>query len=360
MPEQRNLILAIVLSVTIIIAFQYFYELPRIKEAQRQQAQPTEQMAETAAARRRRPMPQAPAPPGVAGLARGGAHAGARERRAGARSTTARVHGSLALTGGRIDDLVLADYRETTAPDSPERAAAQSAGRARPLLRRVRLGRRRRGHARCPAATPLWQADGERAHAPDEPVTLQLGQRPGPALRAQPSRSTTHYMFTITAAGREHRRRAGHAPPLRPDQPLGHAARRSASTSCTRARSACSAASCEEIDYKRSARGRRRRARRARAAGWASPTSTGWPRWCPTSSDLAQGELPPCLAEGQDRYQADYLRPADDRGARARRVEVTDRLFAGAKEVDAARRLRANATASRCSTARSTSAGSTS
>ena len=38
MPEQRNLILAIVLSVTIIIAFQYFYELPRIKDAQRQQA----------------------------------------------------------------------------------------------------------------------------------------------------------------------------------------------------------------------------------------------------------------------------------------------------------------------------------
>ena len=31
MPDQRNLILAIVLSVTIILAFQYFYELPRIK-----------------------------------------------------------------------------------------------------------------------------------------------------------------------------------------------------------------------------------------------------------------------------------------------------------------------------------------
>ena len=64
MPEQRNLILAIVLSVTIIIAFQYFYELPRLKEGQRQEAQRTEQMAETAPAdeaprpkrsRRRRP-----------------------------------------------------------------------------------------------------------------------------------------------------------------------------------------------------------------------------------------------------------------------------------------------------------------
>ena len=48
MPEQRNLILAIVLSVTIIIAFQYFYELPRIKEAQRQEATRTEQTVEEA------------------------------------------------------------------------------------------------------------------------------------------------------------------------------------------------------------------------------------------------------------------------------------------------------------------------
>ena len=38
MPEQRNLILAIVLSVTIIIGFQYFYEMPRIHEEQRRQA----------------------------------------------------------------------------------------------------------------------------------------------------------------------------------------------------------------------------------------------------------------------------------------------------------------------------------
>ena len=64
MPEQRNLILAIVLSVTIIIAFQYFYELPRMKEAQRQQAQRTEQMAETPQ-QQAAPDAARPAPPGV-------------------------------------------------------------------------------------------------------------------------------------------------------------------------------------------------------------------------------------------------------------------------------------------------------
>ena len=39
MSDQRNLILAIVLSVVIILGFQYCYEGPRIRDAQ-QRAQP--------------------------------------------------------------------------------------------------------------------------------------------------------------------------------------------------------------------------------------------------------------------------------------------------------------------------------
>ena len=65
MPEQRNLILAIVLSVTIIIAFQYFYELPRIKEAQQQQATRTEQAVDESAPPSGDTV--APSPPGTAG-----------------------------------------------------------------------------------------------------------------------------------------------------------------------------------------------------------------------------------------------------------------------------------------------------
>src|SRR5918994_1477653 len=82
MPEQRNLILAIVLSVTIIIAFQYFYELPRIKEAQRQQPQQTEQMTETA--------PQQAAP-GVVPPAPRGVPASPEVARTQALATTGRV-----------------------------------------------------------------------------------------------------------------------------------------------------------------------------------------------------------------------------------------------------------------------------
>ena len=52
MSDQRNLILAIVLSVAVVFGFQFFYEMPRQKEAQqRQAAQQTEQAQQPAGTR---------------------------------------------------------------------------------------------------------------------------------------------------------------------------------------------------------------------------------------------------------------------------------------------------------------------
>ena len=39
MTDQKNLIIAIVLSIGIILAFQFFYELPRVRQAQEVQQQ---------------------------------------------------------------------------------------------------------------------------------------------------------------------------------------------------------------------------------------------------------------------------------------------------------------------------------
>ncbi|MGH6905535.1 MAG: membrane protein insertase YidC, partial [Geminicoccaceae bacterium] len=118
MPEQRNLILAIVLSVTIIIAFQYFYELPRVRDTQRQQAQRTEQTTQPTPAQDAAPgvAPSAPGAVATPEVARSQALAGT-ER---VEIKNARVEGSLALAGGRLDTLTLSTYRETTAPDSPD------------------------------------------------------------------------------------------------------------------------------------------------------------------------------------------------------------------------------------------------
>ena len=124
MMEQRNLIIAIALSIAILLGFQFFFEQPRVQQ-HAEQVPPAQQTT-----------PQGtPAPPGAlsnAPTVPGGPAAPAQttspaESRAAAlaasprvKINTPRLHGSIALTGGRIDDLTLAQYHETVDPKSPE------------------------------------------------------------------------------------------------------------------------------------------------------------------------------------------------------------------------------------------------
>src|SRR5690606_22517018 len=192
MPEQRNLILAIVLSVTIIIAFQYFYELPRIQEAQRQQ-QRTEQVTERAPDQAK-PEALAPAPPGTP--------AAPEAARAEALATTervaienARVEGSLALTGGRIDNLVLLDYRETTAPDSENVRLLNPPGAPDTYFAEFGWVAGDEGTA-VPGRDAVWQASADEVR-PDQPVTLTWDN--GENLRfTRTIAIDDNFMFTIT------------------------------------------------------------------------------------------------------------------------------------------------------------------
>jgi YidC/Oxa1 family membrane protein insertase len=326
MPEQRNLILAIVLSVTIIIAFQYFYELPRLKEGQRQQAQRTEQMAETASDEAA-PEAVAPAPPG--------APAAAETARTQALATTARVaienarlEGSLALTGGRIDNLVLSDYRETTAPDSPNVRLLNPPGAPDTYFAEFGWVAGDEGTA-VPGRDATWRADRAQVR-PDQPVTLTWDN--GENLRF--SRTVAideNFMFTVTQrvenTGEEPVTlhpyglisRWGTPPTLGffilHEGPIGVLAGR-----------------LEEIDYDD-----------LREDGPIElPSQGGWmgitdKYWLATLVPDQQSELVAnfrhYLADGEDRYQVDYLRPAMT-VAPGQTVEVTDRLFAGAKEVN--------------------------
>jgi YidC/Oxa1 family membrane protein insertase len=132
MPEQRNLILAIVLSVTIILAFQYFYELPRIQEAQRQ-----EQLREPRPA-----LPDDPdRPADVIAPAAPGAIDPAAPDVAAAPQTTERVsivndriRGSLALHGARLDTLTLSDYQVTTRPGAADVTLLSPPGTSHPYF----------------------------------------------------------------------------------------------------------------------------------------------------------------------------------------------------------------------------------
>jgi YidC/Oxa1 family membrane protein insertase len=126
--DQRNLVLAIVLSLVIMLGYQFVvvpYLFP--EQLERQQAERTEPATPGAIPPSSGTL-GAPSLPGIAGAEAPGAVTPdtAKSRDAvlaegpRVRIETPALRGSISLSGGRIDDLVLTRYRETIESDSPE------------------------------------------------------------------------------------------------------------------------------------------------------------------------------------------------------------------------------------------------
>src|SRR6478609_3160800 len=125
MQDQKNTILAIVLSAIVLIAWQYFFATPQAnKQRQLAEQQRLEQSQTPPAAPAGSPGAQQPSTiplaPGQVGTA---AAPIAREKVIGESPRVAidtpSVKGSIALKGARLDDLALVKYRETVDPKSP-------------------------------------------------------------------------------------------------------------------------------------------------------------------------------------------------------------------------------------------------
>src|SRR5204863_6887399 len=124
--ELKNLLRAIVLSVGILIGFQFLFEKLRPPVPPPSPAVPTQTAPATPSAGTAAPG-VTPGAPGTTAPATGAAAAPGAETREQAiaeqprvRINTPRLHGSVALTGGRIDDLTLEAYHETVDPKRPE------------------------------------------------------------------------------------------------------------------------------------------------------------------------------------------------------------------------------------------------
>ena len=126
MTDNRNTILAVILSGLVLIAWQYFYNMPQM-ERQRAQTQtqaelnkPSPQTAPGSTTPQPGSAPSATTPAGQPGAA---APVVSRDAAIAAspriKIETPRVSGSIALKGARIDDLSLEKFRDTVDPKSP-------------------------------------------------------------------------------------------------------------------------------------------------------------------------------------------------------------------------------------------------
>ena len=236
--NQKNLLLAIVLSVSVLLAWQVFYAGPKLKEdqerrqriqqEQQQQAQPKAEPGAPKTAPQASPgtAPQPAAQPGAAPTAVPGVPSATREAALAdsprLKIDTPSLRGSIALKGGRIDDLVLVKYREDGGAHEPQRRAVLAVRRARALLRRVRLGAGQRSQYETTrqrhALAPRRARHADARHAGNAGV----GQRAGPRLPPQ-DLGRRRLSLHRRRRGREQEQGRGHSLSLLPHLAARHA-----------------------------------------------------------------------------------------------------------------------------------------
>src|SRR5438045_3510064 len=178
MTDNRNTILAVILSGLVLIAWQYFYNVPQM-EKQRAQSQTQAELA--------KPSPQAT--PGTTTPQAGSAPSANAPANNAAASTapvvsrdaaiaatprvkidTPRVSGSISLKGARIDDLSLVQFRDTVDPTSPAIVLYSPSNTASPYYAEFGWVPATGSTVRIPDQNTMWEQEGSGNLTPSTPV----------------------------------------------------------------------------------------------------------------------------------------------------------------------------------------------
>jgi YidC/Oxa1 family membrane protein insertase len=204
--EQRNLLLAIMLSVGILIGFQFLFQkfhpvtpppvpVPAPSAVQTAPSAPASHATLPATVASGNPSALGAAAP--AATAEGETRQAAIAEQPRIRIDTPRLHGSIALTGARLDDLTLATYHETTDPHSPEVVLLEPTGTKDPYFAQFGWVADQSG-VKVPDANTKWTASSGSGVTltPTSPVTLTWDNRVGLVFTRTIS-VDQNYMFTI-------------------------------------------------------------------------------------------------------------------------------------------------------------------
>jgi YidC/Oxa1 family membrane protein insertase len=201
MNDQKNTLLAIVLSALVLIGWQVFFGMPQLeKQKQQQQAQQqqTQQPPAVQPPAGTTPQPTGPAPqvPGQPGAAPSQTREAALAASPRVRIETPSLSGSISLKGGRIDDLSLVKYRETVDPNSPAVVLLSPSGSPNPFYVEYGWAGAAGTAVNVPGPDTLWQQQGSGALGAGRPVTLVYDNGEGLEFRRTIS-VDENYLFTI-------------------------------------------------------------------------------------------------------------------------------------------------------------------
>ena len=182
MTDNKNTILAIVLSAVVLIAWQYFYAMPNAeKQKLAQQQTELQKQAQTPVAPPTQGAQSGVAPvtpgsvPSVPGQTAPAALPADRKTALAASPRlpiqTVSLQGSISLKGGRIDDLSLLKFRETVDPKSPPVVLLSPSGSPEPFY--AGFGwTAADASVKVPNDDTLWTQQGSGALDVGHPVTL--------------------------------------------------------------------------------------------------------------------------------------------------------------------------------------------
>jgi YidC/Oxa1 family membrane protein insertase len=202
MTDNRNTILAVILSGLVLIAWQYFYNVPQMEkqraESQKQAelAKPTPQATPGSTTPQAGTTPNTPAstqPTSAAPVIGRDAAIAASPR---IKIESPRLSGSIALKGARIDDLSLEKYRDTVDPTSPAIVLFSPSQTASPYYAEFGWVPASGAKVRLPDQNTVWEQEGIGSLSPDHPVTLKYDNGEGLTFRRTIA-IDDRYLFTI-------------------------------------------------------------------------------------------------------------------------------------------------------------------
>src|SRR4030081_2878367 len=201
MTDQKNTLLAIVLSAIVLIVWQYFFGLPHMQRQEAQKQPQTQTQGVPAPAPGGGPGTTVPVPgqPATVPAAQVLTRDAALKQTARVPIDTPRLKGSIALKGGRIDDILLAQYHDTVDPNSPPIVLLSPSESPHPFYAEFGWVAAAGAAAKPPAmpgADTVWRQEGSGALTPDRPIVLTYSNNEGLTFRRTIA-VDDKYLFTV-------------------------------------------------------------------------------------------------------------------------------------------------------------------